>query len=118
MAGTTFANATCMVYSGAGGNCVDYQVTCSTTSGSQITCPDESSPTIAVKTSYDTLQQIIDPGFLTTPIGTNDWTNIFTAFYLQRIDPTTKGRTSGFSEFVAVEIWEPPMARVQALCNS
>ena len=104
VAGTTFANATCIVYSGAGGNCVDYQVTCSTTSGSQITCPDESSPTIAVKTSYDTLQQIIDPGFLTTPIGTNDWTNIFTAFYLQRIDPTTKGRTSGFSEFVAVDL--------------
>jgi YVTN family beta-propeller protein len=103
-AGTPFANALCIVYSGAGGNCVDYQVTCSTTSGSQITCPSETSPTISVKTSYDTLQQIINPGFLTTPIGTNDWTNIFTAFYLQRIDPTTKGRTSGFSEFVAVDL--------------
>ncbi len=103
-AGTPFANALCIVYSGAGGNCVDYQVTCSTTSGSQITCPNESSPTISVKSSYDTLQQIINPGFLTTPIGTNEWTNIFTAFYLQRIDPTTKGRTSGFSEFVAVDL--------------
>ena len=81
-----------------------YQVTCSTTGGSQITCPNESSPTISVKTSYDTLQQIINPGFLTTPIGTNEWMNIFTAFYLQRIDPTTKGRTSGFSEFVAVDL--------------
>ena len=103
-AGTPFANALCIVYSGAGGNCVDYQVTCSTTSGSQITCPNESTPTITVKTSYDTQQQIINPGFLTTPIGTNEWTNIFTAFYLQRIDPTTKGRTSGFSEFVAVDL--------------
>jgi YVTN family beta-propeller protein len=103
-AGTPFANALCIVYSGAGGNCVDYQVTCSTTSGSQITCPNESTPTIAVKTSYDTQQQIINPGFLTTPIGTNEWTNIFTAFYLQRFDPTTKARTSGFSEFVAVDL--------------
>jgi YVTN family beta-propeller protein len=104
VAGTAFANAVCIVYSGAGGNCVDYQVTCSTTSGSQITCPNESAPTITVKTSYDTQQQIINPGFLTTPIETNAWTNIFTAFYLQRIDPTTKGRTSGFSEFVAVDL--------------
>lgn len=104
VAGTTFANATCIVYSGAGGNCVDYQVSCSTTSGSQISCPSESSPTISVKTSYDTVQSIINPGFLTTPIETNEWTNIFTAFYFQRIDPTTKGRTSGFSEFVAVDL--------------
>jgi len=41
---------------------------------------------------------------LTTPIGTNAWTNIFTAFYLQRVDPTVKGRTKGFSEFVAVDL--------------
>ena len=76
VAGTSFANATCIVYSGAGGNCVDYQVTCSTLSGGAISCPSVSTPTISVKTSFDTLQQIINPGFLTTPIGTNDWTNI------------------------------------------
>jgi len=103
-AGTPFANAVCIVYSGAGGNCLDYQVTCSNTGGSQITCPSESTPTISVKTSYDTLQSITNPGFLTTPIGTNNWTNIFDSFFLQRIDPTTKGRTSGFSEFVAVDL--------------
>ena len=61
-----------------------------------------SAPSITVKTSFDTQQQIINPGFLTAPIGTNDWSNIFDAFYLQRIDPTVKGRTKGFSEFLAV----------------
>jgi len=102
--GTSFSNATCIVYSGTGGNCVDYQVTCTNTGGSEITCPSESTATITVKTSYDTSQSIINPGFLTTPIGTNNWTNIFDSFFLQRIDPTTKGRTSGFSEFVAVDL--------------
>jgi YVTN family beta-propeller protein/probable HAF family extracellular repeat protein len=104
LAGTQFANAVCIVYSGAGGNCVDYQVTCSNTGGGEITCPSESSPTITVKSSFDTLQPITNPGFLTTPIGTNDWTNIFESFFLQRIDPTVKGRTSGFSEFLAVDL--------------
>jgi YVTN family beta-propeller protein len=104
VAGTQFANATCIVYSGEGGNCEDYQVTCSATSGGTITCPSESTPSITVKTSFDTQQQILTPAFLTTPIGTNEWTNIFEAFYLQRIDPTMKGRTKGFSEFVAVDL--------------
>jgi len=104
LAGTPFANAACIVYSGAGGNCVDYQASCTNTSGSHITCPSESSPTIIVKSSFDTLQPIMNPGFLTTPIGTNNWTNIFDSFFLQRIDPTMKGRTSGFSEFVAVDL--------------
>jgi YVTN family beta-propeller protein len=104
VAGTTFANATCIVYSGAGGNCIDYQVSCSDSSGNAISCPSTSTPSIMVKTSFDTQQQIINPGFLTTPIGTNNWTNIFYAFYLQRIDPTVQGRTRGFSEFVAVEV--------------
>ena len=104
VAGTSFANATCIVYSGVGGNCVDYQVTCSSSTGNAISCPSISTPSITVKTSFDTQQQIINPGFLTTPIGTNNWTNIFDAFYLQRIDPTVIGRTKGFSEFVAVEL--------------
>src|SRR6202022_1302738 len=85
-------------------NCVDYQVTCSTLSGSAVSCPSVSTPTISVKTSFDTLQQIINPGFLTAPIGTNQWENIFTAFFLQRVDPTVKGHTSGFSEFFAVDL--------------
>ena len=104
VAGTQFANATCIVYTGSGGNCVDYQVTCSSPSGGTISCPSEPSPTISVKTSFDTQQSIVNPGLLTTPIGENEWANIFESFYLQRIDPTVKGRTKGFSEFVAVDL--------------
>ena len=103
-AGTPFANAVCIVYSGTGGNCLDYQASCTNMSGNSITCPSISSPTIAVKSSFDTLQPITNPGFLTAPIGTDNWKNIFDSFFLQRIDPTMKGRTSGFSEFVAVDL--------------
>jgi YVTN family beta-propeller protein len=99
VAGTQFANATCIVYSGTGGNCVDYQVTCSS-SGNPITCPGEPQPTIAVQTGFNTSQAIVNPGFLTTPIGQNQWQNIFTGFQ----DPTVKGKTTGFSEFVAVDL--------------
>jgi YVTN family beta-propeller protein len=99
VAGTQFANATCIVYSSAGGNCVDDEVTCSQ-NGSPISCPSEAQPTIAVQTTFTTLQGIVNPGYLTTPIGENDWTNIFSGFS----DPTVKGKTSGFSEFVAVSL--------------
>jgi uncharacterized repeat protein (TIGR03803 family)/YVTN family beta-propeller protein len=100
VAHTQFANANCIVYGGSGGNCVDYQVTCSDASGNSVPCPSESQPTIAVQTSFSTSQPIINPGFLTTPIGQNQWTNIFTGFS----DPTVKGKTQGFSEFVAVDL--------------
>jgi YVTN family beta-propeller protein len=104
VATTTFSGATCLVYSGAGGNCVDYEVTCANSSGASITCPSEATPTIAVKTGFSTAQSITNPGFLTTPIGTNAWQNIFTELELQQVDPTMKGRTTGFSEFVAVDL--------------
>ena len=104
VSGTAFANASCIVYDGENGFCEDYQVTCTATSGGTIPCPSEPTATIDVKTSYDTHQVIVNPGFLTAPIGTNTWSNIFTAFYLQRIDPTTRGRTTGFSEFFAVDL--------------
>jgi YVTN family beta-propeller protein len=103
VAGTPFANSTCIVYSGTGGNCVNYQVTCSV-NGNRVTCPPQPTPNISVKTSYDTLQTIVNPGFLTAPIGTNEWQNIFSQFYLQRIDPSTKGFTKGFSQFYAVAL--------------
>lgn len=100
VAGTQFANATCIVYAETGGNCVDYQVTCTDNSGNQIACPSESEPTISVQTSFSTSQAIVNPGYLTTPIGQNAWTNIFTGYS----DPTVKGKTTGFSEFVAVSL--------------
>lgn len=99
VAGTQFAKATCIVYSGAGGNCIDYEVTCSS-GGNPIACPSEPQPTIEVDTSFNTLQPIINPGFLTTPIGQNQWTNIFAGLS----DLTIKGKTQGFSEFVGVDL--------------
>ena len=78
---------------------MDDQVTCSK-GGSPITCPSEPSPTIAVQTTFDTSQAIINPGYLTTPIGENDWTNIFVSYS----DPRVKAKTTGFSEFVAVDL--------------
>ncbi len=100
VAGTQFAGAACIVYEGKGGNCVDEEVTCSDNSGNPITCPSEVQPTIAVQTNFTTLQGIVNPGYLTTPIGLNQWTNIFSGFS----DPTVHGKTKGFSEFVAVEL--------------
>jgi hypothetical protein len=99
VAGTQFARATCIVCAGAGGNCVDDQVTCSE-SGSPITCPSEATPTIAVQTGFSTSQAITNAGYLTTPIGKNEWQNIFTGFS----DPTVRGKTNVFSEFVAVDL--------------
>ncbi len=102
LAGTPFANASCIVYGGAGGNCVDDQVTCSSSpSGTPIiTCPSEAQATINVETDFSTQQAIVNPAYLTTPIGQNQWQNIFTGF----VDPKVKGQTSGFSEFVAVDL--------------
>jgi len=98
--GTQFSSAVCIVYSGTGGNCVDYEVTCSDNNGNPIACPSEAQPTIALQTSFDTTQAIVNPGFLTTPIGQNQWQNIFTGYS----DPTVKAKTKGFSEFVAVDL--------------
>lgn len=100
VASTQYANATCIVYNGTGGNCVDYQVTCQDNNGNTIACPSEVSPTIDVETGFDTSQAIVNPGYLTTPIGENQWTNIFTGFS----DPLIKGKTQGFSEFVGVDL--------------
>jgi YVTN family beta-propeller protein/probable HAF family extracellular repeat protein len=104
VAGSPFANASCIVYSGSGGNCVNYQISCTDTNGSPIPCPSQPTATIDVKTSYDTLQSIINPGFLHRPTGSTQWENIFTEFLAQKVDPTTKGKTKGFSDFVAVDL--------------
>jgi len=100
VAGTEFATASCIVYSGNGGNCVDYLVTCTNTAGNPITCPGRAQPTIGVETDFSTSQAITNPGYLTTPIGENNWQNIFVSF----ADPKVKGKTKGFSEFIAVDL--------------
>jgi len=104
VAGSPFVNASCIVYSGSGGNCVDYQVSCTDANGNVISCPALSTASINVKTSYDTQQSIFNPGFLRRPTGSTQWENIFTEFLAQRVDPTTKGKTKGFSDFVAVDL--------------
>ncbi len=100
VAGTKFANASCIVYGGGAGNCIDDQVTCSDNNGNPISCPSEPHATIAVQTSFTSGQAITNPGYLTTPIGQNMWQNIFTGFS----DITVKGKTQGFSEFIAVDL--------------
>jgi YVTN family beta-propeller protein len=104
VAGSPFVNASCIVYAGSGGNCVDYQVSCTDANGNVISCPALSTASINVKTSYDTQQSIFNPGFLRRPTGSTQWENIFTEFLAQRVDPTTKGKTKGFSDFVAVDL--------------
>ncbi len=104
VATSSFAKAICIPYGGTGGNCVIYQVSCTNTAHNSVTCPTTAQPTITVLTSYDTSQPVVHPGFLHAPTGTDQWTNIFTEFFLQRIDPTTKGETTGFSDFVAVDL--------------
>jgi len=78
---------------------VDYQVTCSDNSGNQIACPGEPQPTIAVQTGFSTSQAIVNPA--TSPLRSGKTNGkLFTGF----VDPTVKGRTKGFSEFVAVDL--------------
>jgi len=106
LAGTRFPKAVCAVYVGADGNCVDFQVTCSDASSQkQIQCPTVSSPSyIDVWTSFNTTQSLINPGFLSAPLGTNSWGDHLSVFFMLKIDPTTHGHTNGFSEFVPVAL--------------
>jgi hypothetical protein len=83
---------------------VDFQVTCSDDNGDPITCPGEPQPSIVVQTDFSTAQAITNPGYLTTPIGQNQWTNILTDFFSQGPLIKAKGKTSGFSEFVVVDL--------------
>jgi hypothetical protein len=104
VAGTQFANASCDVYLGEAGNCIDYQVTCSNAEQQPVACPSETTASIAVLTSFNSNQAIVNPGLFTAPIGTDSWTNILDAYYFMRIDPTAHGHTKGFSQFVAVAL--------------
>src|SRR5208282_5912939 len=105
VAGTAFAGAACVVYAGAGGNCVDDQVTCSNSPSGipLIDCPS-SQQLIDVQTSFTTSQSIVNPAYLTAPIGQNQWQNIFSDYIGQGPLITIKGKTTGFSEFVAVDL--------------
>jgi hypothetical protein len=101
---TRFYKAACDIYGGEAANCIDYLVTCSNGENQPIACPSTTAAHIAVETSFNSNQEIVNPGFLTTPIGQNAWMNILDAFFEMRIDPTAHGHTNGFSEFVAVAL--------------
>jgi hypothetical protein len=104
-----FSGATLMPYDGTGGYGVLFRVTCADSSGNTIPCPN----TTGVNTFYTSWNipsgapPISSPAFLmapVAPIGTQTWSNIFTASYPTRVDPTVTGRTSpGFSDFVVVQ---------------
>ena len=100
--GGTFPGAQCIVYDGSGGNCTVFQVKCTPSP-----CPSSGQP-ITLKTAFDSSQPITNPGFLQAETGTNDWHNIFTDFYLPKIDGTVKGGSTQFSDFVAVVLGPAP----------
>src|SRR5208282_1956639 len=99
--------ASCVVYAGAGGSCIDDQVTCSSDPGGTqpVPCPGPpTGSTIDVQTSFTTTQSITNPGYLTTPINQNQWQNIFTEYYNVGPISCVRGKTTGFSEFIAVNL--------------
>ena len=102
--GTSFANANCIVYNSALGNCIDYQVTCSNADHLAVPCPASTTSNIYFWSSYDTTQPIVNPGFLSTQIGLNAWSDNFDYLYLLKVDPTAHGHTKGWSEFVSVAL--------------
>ena len=103
-----FSGATLVPYDGTGGFGVLFRATCQDSSGNPVTCPRTTGP-YDVKTSWNSPagQTISNPAFLMAeiaPVGTQAFTNIFTAYSPKRIDPTVSGRTTpGFSDFVVVQ---------------
>jgi hypothetical protein len=104
VAGTQFASAQCVVYSGESGHCIDYRVTCANAAKHTIICPRTESGSITVMSSFNTTQSVANPGFLDAPNETNSWTNILYQYFAVRIDPTATGHTNGFSEFVVAAL--------------
>jgi hypothetical protein len=101
--GTQFANETCVVNLGTGGNCIVYSVTCQQ-NGVDVTCPSEADPTIAICTQFDTTDPVTanNADYLEAdPIGSNNWVSIFAGFTPQPIDPVVSGKGRGFSDLVA-----------------
>lgn len=100
--GTQFSNETCVVNLETGGNCIVYSVTCQNQAQQTIPCPSEPQPTIAICTQFYTSDPITqnNADFLSAdPIGSNNWTSIFSGF--TQNDPIVSGRGTGFSDLVA-----------------
>jgi Legume lectin domain len=111
--GTQFANESCIVYLGTGGNnCIVYSVTCQDPMTMQnVPCPSEPEPTIDIDSSFDTSDPVspTNADFLEAePIGSNNWMSIFTSFTDDPIDGTMSGKGKGFSDIVATFVRNKP----------
>ena len=119
--GTQFANETCVIYLGTGGQCMVYSVTCHDPNGNQVTCPmhedGQGDGDIAICSQFKiaNTNSVNNPDFLEAdPIGSNNWTSIFSAF--EPSDPVVSGRGRGFSDLVATFIMAPtPHRRAELL---
>ncbi len=102
--GTGFEGASLVPYGATGNYGILFRATCEYSDHSPATCP-EPGGTYTVKTGWEPTGQIlVSPAFLKAEVGTNDWENIFTAYYEDRIDPTGSGRTCcRYSDFVFVD---------------
>jgi hypothetical protein len=93
----------CIPYDGTGGECVVFQVTCTQQTGSD--CTDL--PYDLYESYNTTTQNITNPCLLKTevysPPSPSTWINIETAFSQTRFDPTSSGKSKGFSYFVAAQ---------------
>jgi hypothetical protein len=106
VAGTGFQGAQLVPYDETGGFGVLFRATCQDSSGNPVTCPLTTGPH-DIKTSWNSplgAPPITDPAFLMAPVGTHNWTNIFTDLSETRYDPTGGGRTPPtWSDFVFVQ---------------
>ncbi len=109
--GTQFANESCVVYLGTGGDCIVYSVTCLDPITGSTICPSEPMPTIDIDSSFYTTDPIspTNADFLEAePIGTNNWMSIFTSYTSNPIDGTVSGKGKGFSDIVTTFIRNKP----------
>lgn len=102
--GTQFQDEACVIYLSTGGNCMVYSVTCQDPITMQnVTCPSEDEPTIDIDSSFYTTSPIspTNADFLEAdPIGSNNWTSIFTSYTNDILDGTVSGKGKGFSDIV------------------
>jgi len=113
LAGTPFSNAQCVIYDGTGGLCVEFEVNCSQSQGSD--CDDLN---YDVFNSFNTDQQITGACVLKAPIGTNTWQNIIESFTQTRYDPGTHSGSKGFSDFIVLQnCTAPPTATITSPAN-
>ena len=112
LVGTPFANAQCVPYGGAGGNCVLFEVNCTQTQGSD--CTD---------LNYDLFNNFDGPIIsgacvLKAQIGTNNWADIIETFTQGRDDGGGKSGSKGFSDFIfGQNCSDPPTAAITSPAN-